>query len=34
MEGAVRSGAAAAEAALGALGRPRDHLPALHEEAA
>lgn len=33
MESAVRSGVSAADAALGALGRPRDHLFA-HEEAA
>ncbi|WP_028798889.1 hydroxysqualene dehydroxylase HpnE [Streptomyces sp. 142MFCol3.1] len=34
MEGAVRSGVSAADAALGALGRPRDHLLAVFEEAA
>ncbi|MHB9855008.1 hydroxysqualene dehydroxylase HpnE [Streptomyces krungchingensis] len=34
MEGAVRSGATAAGAALGALGRPRDHLLGVFEEAA
>jgi uncharacterized protein with NAD-binding domain and iron-sulfur cluster len=34
MESAVRSGVGAAEAALGALGRPRDHLLGLFEEAA
>jgi squalene-associated FAD-dependent desaturase len=34
MESAVRSGVSAAGAALGALGRPRDHLLELFEEAA
>ncbi|WP_435223835.1 hydroxysqualene dehydroxylase HpnE [Streptomyces sp. Tue6028] len=34
MEGAVRSGVTAAGAALGALGRPRDHLLGVFEEAA
>ncbi|MDQ1034893.1 squalene-associated FAD-dependent desaturase [Streptomyces sp. V3I8] len=34
MEGAVRSGVSAADAALHALGRPRDHLFELFEEAA
>ncbi|WP_369250731.1 hydroxysqualene dehydroxylase HpnE [Streptomyces sp. R41] len=34
MESAVRSGVSAAGAALGALGRPRDHLFELFEEAA
>ncbi|PSM39687.1 phytoene dehydrogenase [Streptomyces dioscori] len=34
MESAVRSGVSAADAALGALGRPRDHLFELFEEAA
>ncbi|MFE4696210.1 hydroxysqualene dehydroxylase HpnE [Streptomyces sp. NPDC056738] len=34
MESAVRSGVGAADAALGALGRPRDHLLGLFEEAA
>ncbi|MGD1219084.1 hydroxysqualene dehydroxylase HpnE [Streptomyces krungchingensis] len=34
MEGAVRSGATAAGAALGALGRPCDHLLGVFEEAA
>ncbi|WP_406176016.1 hydroxysqualene dehydroxylase HpnE [Streptomyces sp. NBC_00996] len=34
MESAVRSGVSAAGAALGALGRPRDHLIELFEEAA
>ncbi|KPI14375.1 squalene-associated FAD-dependent desaturase [Actinobacteria bacterium OK074] len=34
MESAVRSGVGAARAALGALGRPRDHLLGLYEEAA
>ncbi len=34
MESAVRSGVSAADAALGALGRPRDHLVELFEEAA
>ncbi|WP_221349755.1 hydroxysqualene dehydroxylase HpnE [Streptomyces beigongshangae] len=34
MEGAVRSGVSAADAALSALGRPRDHLAELFEEAA
>ncbi|GAA5025241.1 hydroxysqualene dehydroxylase HpnE [Streptomyces siamensis] len=34
MEGAVRSGVSAAGAALGALGRPRDHLLGVFEEAA
>ncbi|MFG2309456.1 hydroxysqualene dehydroxylase HpnE [Streptomyces sp. NPDC048566] len=34
MESAVRSGVGAADAALGALGRSRDHLPGVFEEAA
>jgi hypothetical protein len=34
MESAVRSGVSAADAALSALGQPRDHLFELFEEAA